>query len=38
MASEPMLLDLAEEYESRYLATPSWPAFVTSGAEEDLRS
>jgi Asp-tRNA(Asn)/Glu-tRNA(Gln) amidotransferase A subunit family amidase len=38
MASEPMLLDLAQEYESRYLATPNWPAFATSRAQEDSRS
>lgn len=30
IGSESMLLDLAEEYESRYLETRSWPAFVTS--------
>ena len=34
LASEAMLLDLAEAYEARYLTEPRWPAIAAGGAGE----
>jgi aspartyl-tRNA(Asn)/glutamyl-tRNA(Gln) amidotransferase subunit A len=38
MAAEPMLLDLAEAYEERYLPAFRWPAIAKGGAGEGVRS